>query len=94
MEYIAIFFAWLQKLFATSALNAIIILLLAALFAGITDEWLDEEFFNMDKMLATYGISDTEYWLFLIAIYAAFFAAVKVVENLIVIVFLSNSEKE
>lgn len=94
MEYLAAFFGWLQKLFASSALNFVIILLLSVLFAFITDEWLYEQYTNFDEIRSSVGITEPEYWLFLILIYGAFFTAIKIVESLIATVLLTNTKEE
>lgn len=94
MEYIAAFFAWLQKLFAETVFGAVIILFLAILFAAITNDWLHEKYYNVNPVLLKNGITDSEYWMLLIGGYGLFFLAIKIVESLIAMVFLLNSKKE
>jgi hypothetical protein len=94
MKYLAAFFGWLQQLFATSILNLIIILFLAIAMAAITHDWLTEQFYNMNVVLTSYGISEIEYWAVLIAAYALFFIAIKISETLIAIVILNKPKKE
>lgn len=94
MEYIATFIAWLQQLFAKSVLNSVIILLLTVLFAAITDDWLNEKYFNVKTALEEEGLSSTEYWLFLIVVYGSFFVSIRIVEGLIAVVFLTETKEK
>lgn len=94
MKYLVAFFGWLQQLFATSVLNLIIILFLAVSMSAITNDWLTEEFYNINVVLTTYGISEIEYWAALIAAYSVFFIAIKIAETLIAIVILNKPKKE